>query len=208
MNFVFVGPQGSGKGTQAKIIAQKNNLIHISTGDLLRALTGELKKEAESYTNSGNLVPDEFILKILKHRLEKSDCANGVILDGYPRNMHQACELEKMMKIDNAFNIQISDEEAVKRISGRFSCPKCGVGYNTHTEPKPKNPGICDHDGEKLVQRKDDTQEAVKKRLEDYHKETTPIIKFYNTVKVNGEQPIEKVTQDIEKAIKFLRMFK
>jgi len=208
MNFVFVGPQGSGKGTQAKIIAQKNNMVHISTGDLLRALTGELKKEADSFMLTGKLVPDEFVLKILKHRLEKEDCKSGVILDGYPRNLDQAKELEKIMKIDNAFNIQISDEESVKRISGRFSCPKCGAGYNIYTEPKPKVLGICDHDGEKLIQRKDDTPEAVKKRLEDYHKETTPIIKFYNTINVNGEQPIEKVTQDIEKAIKFLRMFK
>ena len=207
MNLIFVGPQGSGKGTQAKLIAEKFGFVHISTGDLLRNLQGELRKEAESYMQSGKLVPDEFIIKILKQRLEKPDCQKGVILDGFPRNINQAHELDKITKIRAAINIDISDEEAVKRISGRFSCSKCGEGYNIYTEPKPKVNGICDKCSGKLEQRKDDNPEAVKIRLKTYHEETTPILKHYNTVKINGNQGIDKVKQDIEKAIGFLRMF-
>lgn len=206
MNLIFIGPQGSGKGTQAKLIADKFGFAHISTGDLLRNLSGELKKEADVYMNSGKLVPDEFIIKILKERLEKADCVSGAILDGFPRNMNQAVELDKIIKITSAINIEISDEEAIKRISGRFSCSKCGEGYNIYTEPKPKNKGICDKCSGELIQRKDDNPEAVKKRLEIYHLETSVILKHYNTIKINGEQDIELVNKDIQKAIGFLRL--
>jgi len=206
MNLIFIGPQGSGKGTQAKLIAERFGFVHISTGDLLRSLQGELRREADSFMQSGKLVPDEFIIKILKERLEKSDCQKGIILDGFPRNINQALELDKIIKIKAAMNIDISDEEAIRRISGRFSCSKCGEGYNIYTEPKPKANGICDKCGGKLEQRKDDNSEAVKIRLKTYHEETTPILKHYNTVKINGNQNIEKVKQDIEKAIGFLRL--
>jgi adenylate kinase len=209
MKYVFLGIQGSGKGTQAKIIAEKEKICHISTGDLLRAATGSLKDEADKYMSQGKLIPDELMLKILKERMKNSDCQNGFILDGFPRNLEQAKALDEGIKIDNAFNIEISDEEAIKRLKGRWNCKKCGIAYNYVTSPKPKQEGICDKCGEKLTQRADDIDDrAISQRLKTYHEETTPIIKFYNTVKVNGMQPIEKVTQDIEKAIKFLRMFK
>lgn len=205
MNIVFIGPQGSGKGTQAKVVAEKLKIPHISTGDLLRSTEGELKQEIESYTLKGNLIPDDLMLKILKQRLEKQDCENGFILDGYPRNINQAKELDKIIKIKNAFNIEISDEEAISRIANRLNCKNCGSTFNIKTNP-PKQENICDKCNSSLYQRKDDTEEAVKTRLKIYREETAPIIKFYNTVKVNGEQPIEQVTIDIMKAIKFLTM--
>ena len=209
MNYLFIGIQGSGKGTQAKIIAQKENLVHISTGDLLRNTTGELRKEVDSYITIGKLVPDELILKILLEKL-KSLGEQGIILDGYPRNIEQAKQLEASgVKIDNAFNIEISDEEAIRRLKGRWNCKKCGIAYNYVTSPKPKQEGICDTCKEKLYQRQDDiNDEAIAQRLQIYHDEMKLVIKFYNTVRVNGEQPIEKVTEDIQKAIKFIKMFK
>jgi len=209
MKYIFIGKAGSGKGTQAKIIAEKYKIAHISTGDILRSTNGELKKEIDSYINFGKLIPDDLMLKILVKRLEEKDCENGFILDGFPRNIEQAKALDNIIKIDSAFNIEISDEETIKRMKGRWNCKKCGIAYNLVTAPKPKNPEVCDICQEKLTQRKDDTdEEAIKQRLATYHQETSPIIKFYNTVRVNGEQPIEKVTQDIEKAIKFLTLFK
>lgn len=198
MKLLFVGVQGSGKGTQAKIIASKLNLAHISTGDLLRSAEGELKKEIDSYIHTGKLVPNELVLKILIVRIEKPDCKKGFILDGYPRNINQAKEMDKLIKINKVFDIEISDKEAIKRLNGRWNCKKCSIPYNLLTSPKPKKEGVCDKCGEKLYQREDDINEkAVKKRLKIYHEETKPVLKFYNSIKVNGEQSIEKVTQDI-----------
>jgi adenylate kinase len=134
MKLIFIGAQASGKGTQAKIIADKLGIKHISTGDLLRSATGEFKKEIESYTTNGNLVPDELIFKLLK---EKIKSLNGFILDGFPRNLEQAKMLEKVTKIDKIIEIKISDNEAIKRISGRRNCPKCGRIYNIYTSPAP-----------------------------------------------------------------------
>ena len=208
MNYLFIGPQGSGKGTQAKIVAEKLGIAHISSGDLLRGAEGELKEEVDSYMLAGKLVPDELMIRILRERLEKEDCLKGFILDGFPRNIEQARELDKIIKIDNAFNIEISDEEALKRISGRFSCEKCKEGYNIVTEPKPKVNGICDKCGGKLVQRADDNEKAIIQRIKIYREETAPLLKIYNTLKVNGEQSIEKVNEDILKAIKMLNMFR
>lgn len=210
MNYLFIGVQGSGKGTQAKMISKSLNIPHISTGDLLRATTGELRAEIDSYITKGNLIPNELMLKILKERISRDDCQNGFLLDGYPRNIQQAKDLDAAgIKIDNAFNIEISDAEALKRIKGRWSCKKCGAGYNYATAPKPKQEGICDICGEPLSQRADDSSDdAINQRLKTYHDEIGPVIKFYNTTKINGEQSIEKVSEDIQKAIKWMRMFK
>lgn len=204
-----MGIQGSGKGTQAKIIAKKLRIPHISTGDMLRNVKGELKKEVDSYIVHGKLFPDELTIKILMERINQKDCEKGFILDGFPRNINQAQELDKLVKIDNVFNIEISDEEAIKRLKGRWNCKKCGIAYNYITSPKPEKKGVCDKCGEKLFQRDDDVnEETIKKRLEIYHEETKPVLKFYNSIRINGMQDIEKVTQDIEKAIKFATMFK
>lgn len=207
MNILFAGPQGSGKGTQAKIIAEKLKIPHVSSGDLLRNAPAELKEEVDSYINRGHLVPDELMLKILNKRIAEGDCKNGFILDGFPRNLAQAGELDKIVKIENVFNIDISDAEAVKRLTGRLNCKKCGAIYNSLTSPPKKNK-ICDKCGAELFQRADDKEDAIRKRLEVYHQETKPLLKHYNTVKINGEQSIEKVTEDIQKAIKFLAMFR
>ena len=209
MNLLFVGIQGSGKGTMAKIMSSKFGLCHISTGDLLRSAEGELKSEIDECMHSGKLVPDELMLKVLKNKLERPECSGGIILDGFPRNLKQAEELDKMMKVDNVINIELSDETAIKRMKGRWSCKKCGIPYNVVTEPRPKQEGICDVCGLELYQRKDDVDdEAIKIRLETYKQETMPILKHYNSIKINGEQCIEKEAEDIEKAINMLKMFR
>ena len=208
MNLLFTGPPGSGKGTQAKIIAKKLRIPHISTGDMLRNVKGELKKEVDSYMKEGKLIPTDITLKLLKARFEEKDCKSGFILDGFPRSLEQAKEIDKIVKIGNAFNIGISDNEALRRLSGRLNCRQCGAVYNLLTSPKPKNDTKCDKDGSQLYQREDDMTEAIKKRLQIYHQDTKPLLKHYNSVKINGEQSIEKVTEDIMKAVKFLNMFK
>jgi len=197
MRIVFIGSQGSGKGTQAKIISETLGVPHISTGDLLRSLDGELKKQVDDYILKGQLVPDEIIIKILKERISKPDCKKGFILDGFPRNLGQADELERQIEIDKYFEIFISDEEAVRRISGRWNCKNCGTSYNVVTAPKPKTKGKCDKCNLDLFQRQDDTEEAIKKRLEVYHNDTELILEKYDVIRINGKQRIEKVTHDI-----------
>jgi len=189
MIILFIGAQASGKGTQAKIIAGKKGFVHISTGDLLRAATGELKKEIDSYITKGKLVPDELILELLKERIKQPDCKKGVILDGYPRNLQQAEELEKIEKIGKIFEIWVSDETAKKRLMGRWNCKKCGVAYNIVTAPRPKKDKICDGCNIPLYQREDDiNEEAIEKRLAIYHEETEPILKKYKdkVIRNNG----------------------
>lgn len=204
MIILFAGAQGSGKGTQAKIIAEKLKIAHISTGDLLRNVKGELKEKTDFYITKGELVPDNLIIRILKERIKEKDCKDGFILDGFPRNLKQAKEFEKIMKIDKILEIYISDETAKKRLMGRWNCKKCGIAYNIVTEPKPKNDKKCDICDIKLYQRTDDIdKEAIKKRLEIYHSETEPILKEYKekAIKINGEQSIEKITEDILKIL-------
>lgn len=196
MKLLFVGVQGSGKGTQAKVISAKLEMPHISTGDLLRGATQELKKEIDSYIINGKLVPDELMLRVLNSRLSLEDCAKGFILDGYPRNIAQARKLDEITFIDKVIEIVISDEEALVRAIYRVTCSKCGEGYNTKTNP-PKRIGVCDKCNGVLTKRADDNEQAMRKRIEIYHKETEPILKHYKSVKVNGEQKIEKVTRDI-----------
>ncbi len=206
---LFVGAQASGKGTQAQIVSKKLGIAHISTGDLLRGTQGELKKEVDLYMSEGKLIPDELMIKILKERIKHDDCKKGFILDGFPRNMEQAKELDKFAKVDNVFNIEISDDEAKRRLKGRWNCKKCNIAYNYVTAPRPKVEGICDVCGGLLTQRTDDIDDdAINERLDIYHEETIPIVKFFNTVRINGQQGIEKVTEDIMKAVRFLTMFK
>ena len=198
VKLIFVGIQGSGKGTQAQIISKKMGICPISSGDLLRGSEGELKKEVDSYINNGNLVPDELILRILKQRIDKPDCKKGFILDGYPRNSSQIKDLKKITSIDKAVYIKISDKEAIKRMKGRWNCKKCSIAYNYATEPKPKVLGICDKCHGKLEQRKDDvSDEAIQKRLETFHSEISAILKGYPIIDINGEQTIEQVTNEI-----------
>jgi len=203
MRIVFLGPQGSGKGTQAEIISEMLNTPHISTGDLLRNSQGDFKKQVDEYMLKGQLVPDELMIKILKERISKPDCKKGFILDGFPRNLSQAEELENSIEIDKYFEIFISDDEAVKRISGRWNCKNCGMVYNVATSINPKVPGKCDKCNGELFQREDDKEEAIKKRLEIYHNETEPIIEKYDVIRINGKQKIERVTHDILEKLDF-----
>jgi len=201
MKLIFVGPQGCGKGTQAKIVAERLGICHLSTGDMLRAVTGGLAEEIKSYTDEGNLVPDELIVRILEERIMKSDCDDGFILDGFPRNIAQADELDKIMDVDKVIEISISDDESVRRISGRRNCSECGAIWNINTSPKPRDESVCDNCGGELIQRVDDNEESLRKRLEIYHRDTEPILKKYDSVNINGEQDIEKVTEDILSAL-------
>jgi len=203
MKIVFIGPQGCGKGTQAKRMSRRLGILHISTGDLLRGAEGDLRRELDEYMNSGKLVPDELIVKILKERINQDDCKNGFILDGFPRNLNQAELLKEIVDIDKIVEIGLSDEEAVKRISGRVNCTGCGESYNTLTDAHPKVEGKCDGCGGELVRRADDSEEAVKKRLEIYHSETEPVLDLYKdeVVRINGEQSIDVIAKEIEEKV-------
>ena len=197
MKLVFIGKPGSGKGTQAKIISKELNLAHISTGDLVRNVKGELEELIHSYIDKGNFVPDDLMIRMLKERIQEEDCKNGFILDGFPRTLVQARELEKEIKIDNFVNIYISDEEAVNRMSGRKTCRECGELYNFNTKYVPKNEKECDKCGGELYEREDQKEEIIGKRIQVHHAEVEPIINKYKPMKVDGTKSIEEVTEDI-----------
>jgi len=203
MKLLFVGPQGSGKGTQAKIIAKKFGIPDISMGGLLRDAEGDIKKEIDECINQGLLVPPEIAVAALKQRLERNDCKDGFILDGFPRSEEQVRLSERILNIDKVILIDISDEEAIRRISSRLNCKKCGAIFNSITMI-PKQEGICDYCGGELFIRDDDKPEAIKKRLEIYHQETKPILKHYGFIKVDGAQAIEKVNEDILKVLEHI----
>ncbi|MBS3094829.1 nucleoside monophosphate kinase [Candidatus Pacearchaeota archaeon] len=199
MKLIFSGVQASGKGTQSELVAKKFGIPHISMGDLLRNYTGKYKKQIDETVKQGKLILVPWSIEIIKERISKPDCKKGFILDGFPRNLGQAEGLKKITDIDKVVEIVISDKEALRRLMGRRVCPKCGTSYNVVTEPKPKVDGICDKDGTKLIQRNDDNEESIKTRLKVYHEETEPIMDFYKgkVLKINGEQHIEKVQEEI-----------
>ena len=183
----MLGAPGAGKGTQAKMIAEKYGIPHISTGDIFRynIKNGtELGKEAKKYMDQGLLVPDELTVKILLDRVAQDDCKNGYVLDGFPRTIPQAEVLEEALtklgdRIDYAINVEVPDENIVKRMGGRRACVNCGATYHIEHVP-PKKEGICDNCGSELILRDDDKPETVKNRLSVYHKQTQPLIDFYN----------------------------
>lgn len=186
MKIIMLGAPGAGKGTQAKMIADKYQIPHISTGDIFRANIKngtELGKEAKKYMDQGLLVPDELTVKILLDRVAQPDCAKGYVLDGFPRTIPQAEVLDKALtelndKIDYAINVDVPDENIVKRMSGRRACVACGATYHIEHIP-PKKEGICDKCGETLILRDDDKPETVLNRLKVYHDQTQPLIDFY-----------------------------
>ena len=205
MKIVMMGPQGSGKGTQAKILSKEYNIPHISTGDMFRELAEEKDKLAlkakEEYIDKGILVPDEVTIRLVKKRLAKNDCNNGFMLDGFPRTVPQAEALQEITDIDYAIEINIPDDESVHRLSGRRSCPECGNIYNVNTAPKPIIEGKCSC-GAELAQRDDDKEEAIRKRLSEYHKKTEPIKEFYREKgvlkEIDGTKEIAEVTESIK----------
>ena len=186
MKIIMLGAPGAGKGTQAKMIAEKYALPHISTGDIFRTNIKngtQLGMEAKKYMDQGLLVPDELTVKILLDRVAKEDCQNGYVLDGFPRTIPQAEVLDKALteindKIDYAINVDVPDENIIKRMGGRRACLSCGATYHIEHIP-PKQEGICDVCGKELVLRDDDKPETVKNRLDVYHKQTQPLIDFY-----------------------------
>jgi adenylate kinase len=187
MKIIMLGAPGAGKGTQAKMIAEKYQIPHISTGDIFRANIKkgtELGVEAKKYIDQGLLVPDELTVQILLDRVSKEDCAAGYVLDGFPRTIPQAEVLDKALteindSIDYAINVDVPDENIIKRMGGRRACLTCGATYHIEHIP-PKTEGICDKCGSELVLRDDDKAETVKNRLDVYHKQTQPLIDFYS----------------------------
>ena len=208
MKIIMLGAPGAGKGTQAKMIAEKYGIPHISTGDIFRynIKNGtELGKEAKKYMDQGLLVPDELTVKILLDRVAKDDCKNGYVLDGFPRTIPQAEVLEEALtklgdRIDYAINVEVPDENIVKRMGGRRACLNCGATYHIVFNPT-KVEGKCDACGAETVLRDDDKPETVQKRLSVYHEQTQPLIDYYKAQgilkSVDGTKPMDEVFADI-----------
>ena len=208
MNIILFGPPGAGKGTQAKKLVDFYGIPQISTGDILRAnvrAETELGLAAKAFMDRGDLVPDEVLIGIIKNRLNEPDCTKGFILDGYPRTLPQANALGVILEeiekpIDIILNFEVPDEELVERTSGRLMC-KCGASYHKTFNP-PKKAGICDICGAEVYQRADDTEEAVKNRLEVYKKQTQPLIDYYKEtgilVTLDGTKDIDEVFEGIK----------
>ena len=212
MKIIMLGAPGAGKGTQAKLIAEKYGVPHISTGDIFRANIKngtELGKEAKEYMDKGLLVPDELTVRLLLDRVARDDCKNGYVLDGFPRTIPQAEVLDKELtklgdSVDFAVDVDVPDENIIRRMSGRRACLNCGATYHIVNIP-PKKEGICDVCGSELVLRDDDQPETVKNRLKVYHEQTQPLIEYY-TAKgvlrtVDGTLPMEEVFDAIVKIL-------
>ena len=204
MNIILLGAPGAGKGTQATRIAEKYNLPHISTGDIFRANIKNatpIGKVAKSYIDKGQLVPDEVTVEIVKGRLAESDCQNGFILDGFPRNIFQAEELEKFASIDVVLNIDVDLAKLLKRITGRRVC-SCGESYHVDFL---NGKTTCDSCGKELYQREDDTEAVVESRLSVYKKQTEPLIEYYtkqNKVEnIDGDKSIDEVFAEISERL-------
>ena len=210
MNLILLGPPGAGKGTQAKIIETRSGANQLSTGDMLRAAVAagtEVGLKAQEVMNRGELVSDDIVIAIISDAIDAPDCAQGFILDGFPRTVAQADALEGLMAekhktLDAVVEIRVDDEKLIKRITGRFTCGNCGEGY--HDEFKlPRNEGVCDECGKSDFKRRaDDNEETVRKRLAAYHAQTSPLIEFYSAkaklVSVDGMKDIDDVAAEIE----------
>ncbi|HHT50252.1 MAG TPA: adenylate kinase [Eubacteriaceae bacterium] len=209
MRIILLGPPGAGKGTQASNIANEFHITHISTGEIFRKIQKEgtsLGLKAKEYIDKGLLVPDDLTVEIIDDRLDRKDCIEGFILDGFPRTIIQAKALDDKLKakkisLDLVINIQLKNQLIINRITGRRICENCGENYHTNFYP-PKIEGKCDLCGGQLFQRKDDQEETIKKRLEVYTNQTQPLIDYYKDKgilhTINGEQSIEGVFKDIK----------
>ncbi len=212
MKIIMLGAPGAGKGTQAKMIAEKYGIPHVSTGDIFRANIKngtELGKKAKTYMDAGQLVPDSLTVDLLIDRISQEDCANGYVLDGFPRTIPQAQCLEDALKarneaIDFAINVEVPDSNIVNRMGGRRACVTCGATYHLVHVP-PKAEGICDKCGSELILRDDDKPETVLKRLNVYHEQTQPLIDFYAgkgvLKEVDGTQDMKVVFEAIVKIL-------
>jgi adenylate kinase len=205
---VLLGPPGAGKGTQAEAISARLNLPHISSGDIFRENLKnqtELGSMAAVYINKGELVPDDVTIAMIKERLSRPDCANGALLDGFPRTPPQADALSAILaemggRVENVPYICVPEDMLIERLAGRWTCRQAGHVFHQEYNP-PKHPGICDYDGSKLYQREDDKTDTVKRRIRVYLEQTQPLIDYYNKhgvlVEVDGKKPIEQVTNDL-----------
>lgn len=208
MNLILLGAPGAGKGTQAEKICEKFNIPAVSTGNIIReALKNgtDMGLKAKSYIDAGKLVPDDVVIGIIKERLAEDDCANGFILDGFPRTIPQAEALDSMgIIIDKVVDIEVPDEKITARLSGRRVCLKCGATYHLEYK-KPSKEGICDVCGDELVQRKDDKPETVLDRLNVYHEQTEPLKDYYSKtgklVIVEGQEEVKDTTALVFKAL-------
>lgn len=212
MKIIMLGAPGAGKGTQAKRIAGKYQIPHISTGDIFRANIKngtKLGKEASTYMDQGLLVPDDLVVDLVVDRIRQEDCKNGYVLDGFPRTIPQAEALDSSLaaldeSIDFAINVEVPDENIIKRMAGRRACLTCGATYHLEHIPT-KIEGICDNCGSELVLREDDKPETVKKRLDVYHEQTQPLIDYYNKkgilAEVDGTADMDIVFLDIVKIL-------
>jgi|Deesub1362A_J573_1020465.scaffolds.fasta_scaffold03529_6 adenylate kinase len=209
MNLVFLGPPGAGKGTQAKKLSEEFKWPHISTGDILREAVSkgtELGRKAKEYMEKGELVPDKVVIGIIKDRLKLEDAQDGFILDGFPRTINQAQSLDEVLKeegnsLDSVLYFEVSEEEVVKRLTGRRTCSKCGAIFHLIYNP-PKNSDICDLCQGKLIQREDDREETVKNRLKVYLSQTVPLIDYYKEKGVLREIDAGKSEDEVYQEIK------
>jgi adenylate kinase len=210
MHLILLGPPGAGKGTQAKEIAARHGLVQLSTGDMLRAAVAagtEVGRRAKAIMDKGELVPDAVVVGIISERLDQPDCQAGSILDGFPRTLAQAAALDKVLadkkrKLDAVIELKVNDDQLIERISGRFTCAKCGEGYHDRFK-QPKVKGVCDVcQGTEFTRRPDDNAETVTRRLMVYYRETSPLIGYYfckgSLRTVDGMTPIAQVTKAID----------
>ena len=212
MKIIMLGAPGAGKGTQAKMLSERYGIPHISTGDIFRMNiknNTELGQKAKGYMDAGQLVPDELVVDLVVDRIKAKDCMKGFILDGFPRTIPQAEALDYALnnqneKIDYAINVDVPDENIIKRMSGRRACVGCGATYHLVYNPT-KTEGVCDVCGEKLILRDDDKPETVQKRLDVYHEQTQPLIDYYNKkeviLTVDGTHDIDVVYDEITKVL-------
>jgi adenylate kinase len=212
MNIILLGPPGAGKGTQAKRLIERYGIPQISTGDMLRAALKEgtpLGLEAKTYMDKGALVPDSVVIGLVKERIQKSDCAKGYMLDGFPRNVSQAEALDTMLSglsqnVDDVISIEVPNEELLGRLTGRRTCRSCGAGFHVMFDP-PKKQGVCDKCNGELYQRDDDNEATVKSRLEVYDKQTKPLIDYYQKQgKLRGIAGVGAMEEIFERITKVL----